>query len=155
MHNSRYKITGAGIGLRRVIAKALNAEIPKDIDFFELAPENWINVGGKPGRQLTALCEQRPIIAHGLSLSIGGPAPLDESLVKDIKSFINRFKVPIYSEHLSYTNDGGQLYDLLPMPLKRLSSIRQIGQAVQDILGQQLSLENVSYYLSKRKKLNS
>ena len=68
VHNSRYKITGAGIGLRRVIAKELNAEIPKDIDFFELAPENWINVGGKPGRQLTAFCEQRPIMAHGLSL---------------------------------------------------------------------------------------
>ena len=152
VHNSRYKITGAGIGLRRVIAKELNAEIPKDIDFFELAPENWINVGGKPGRQLTAFCEQRPIIAHGLSLSIGGPAPLDESLVKDIKSFINRFKVQIYSEHLSYTNDGGQLYDLLPMPFTEEAVFYTADRVkrVQDILGQQLSLENVSYYLSPK-----
>ena len=140
MHNSRYKITGAGIGLRRVIAKELNAEIPKDIDFFELAPENWINVGGKPGRQLTAFCEQRPIIAHGLSLSIGGPAPLDESLVKDIKSFINRFNVQIYSEHLSYTNDGGQLYDLLPMPFTEEAVFYPADRVkrVQEILGEEL-----------------
>ena len=80
MSDSTPNLTGAGIGLRRALTRELTEEVPQEIDFFGLAPENWIGLGGKLGRQLKALSEQRPIIAHGLSLSIGGPAPLDEAL---------------------------------------------------------------------------
>ena len=152
MSDSTPSLTGAGIGLRRALTRELTEEVPQEIDFFELAPENWIGLGGKLGRQLKALSEQRPIIAHGLSLSIGGPAPLDEALIEAIKSFVKQFRIQIYSEHLSYTNDGGQLYDLLPMPFTEEAVLYTAARVkrVQEILERPISLENVSYYLSPK-----
>lgn len=152
MSDSTPNLTGAGIGLRRALTRELTEEVPQEIDFFELAPENWIGLGGKLGRQLKALSEQRPIIAHGLSLSIGGPAPLDEALIEAIKSFVEQFRIQIYSEHLSYTNDGGQLYDLLPMPFTEEAVLYTAARVkrVQEILERPISLENVSYYLSPK-----
>lgn len=152
MSDSTPNLTGAGIGLRRALTRELTEEVPQEIDFFELAPENWIGLGGKLGRQLKALSEQRPIIAHGLSLSIGGPAPLDEALIEAIKSFVKQFRIQIYSEHLSYTNDGGQLYDLLPMPFTEEAVFYTAARVkrVQEILERPISLENVSYYLSPK-----
>lgn len=152
MSDSTPTLTGAGIGLRRALTRELTEEVPQEIDFFELAPENWIGLGGKLGRQLKALSEQRPIIAHGLSLSIGGPAPLDEALIEAIKSFVKQFRIQIYSEHLSYTNDGGQLYDLLPMPFTEEAVLYTAARVkrVQEILERPISLENVSYYLSPK-----
>lgn len=134
----------------------LAAAVPGDIDFLELAPENWIGLGGRLGRQLRQISEQVPLIAHGLSLSIGGPAPLDEALVVDIKQFISDHNVRIYSEHLSYTNDGGQLYDLLPMPFTDEAVFYTADRVkrVQDILGQRMALENVSYYLTPKRDLS-
>ena len=111
---STTELAGAGIGLRRAMLPELNQGIPDEIDFFELAPENWIGLGGRLRRQLRDISSRKPIVCHGLSLSIGGPAPLDESLVLGIRDFIAEHGVAVYSEHLSYTNDGGQLYDLLP-----------------------------------------
>ena len=152
MNSATNALTGAGIGLRRVMAKELVEEIPAEINFFELAPENWIGLGGRLGRQLKEISLERPIIAHGLSLSIGGPAPLDEDLVHAIKDFIRTHNITIYSEHLSYTNDGGQLYDLLPMPFTEEAVLYTADRVkrVQDILGHQIALENVSYYLSPK-----
>ena len=131
----------------------LAESIPEEIDFFELAPENWIGLGGRLGRQLKEISEQVPILAHGLSLSIGGPVPLDEDLVCSIRDFIDDHNVVIYSEHLSYSNDGGQLYDLLPMPFteEAVHYTADRVRRVQAILGQRMSLENVSYYISPKK----
>jgi len=129
--------------------------IPDAINFFELAPENWIGLGGRLGRQLSAISEQCPIIAHGLSLSIGGPAPLDHQLITDIGQFIQRHNVALYSEHLSYSNDGGQLYDLLPLPFteEAVHYCADRIKKVQDMLGQQIAMENVSYYLTPKKDM--
>ena len=91
MTNTEHNLTGAGIGLRRTMMRELTQQgIPDDIDFFELAPENWIGLGGRLGRQLKEVAEQRPIVCHGLSLSIGGPAPLDEDLVQSVAKFIKQ-----------------------------------------------------------------
>ena len=130
--------------------------VPAELDFLELAPENWIGLGGRLGRQLREISEQVPLVAHGLSLSIGGPAPLDEALIGDIKNFIDDFNVVIYSEHLSYSNDGGQLYDLLPMPFteEAVHHTATRVKRVQDILGQRMALENVSYYLTPKRELS-
>jgi len=130
--------------------------IPETVDFFELAPENWIGLGGRLGRQLREISEQKQIVCHGLSLSIGGPAPLDESLVTDTRDFIRAHNVAIYSEHLSYTNDGGQLYDLLPMPFteEAVTYTAERVKRVQDIIGERMALENVSYYLTPKRDLS-
>lgn len=137
------------------MASEFSEGVPDGINFLEVAPENWIGLGGKFARQLKQISEQTPLITHGLSLSIGGPAPLDEDLVYSIKDFIKHHDVQIYSEHLSYTNDGGQLYDLLPMPFtdEAVTYTANRIKRVQDILGHRMALENVSYYLTPKRAL--
>ena len=138
------------------MASQLSEATPDGIDFLEVAPENWIGLGGRFAKQLRSITEPTPLITHGLSLSIGGPAPLDEDLVIAVKDFLAEHNATIYSEHLSYTNDGGQLYDLLPMPFTEeavhytASRVRR----VQDILGRQIALENVSYYTTPSRQLS-
>ncbi len=156
MHSHIHPVSGAGIGLRRSMTpELLTNGIPESVDFFELAPENWIGLGGRLGRQLREISEQKQIVCHGLSLSIGGPAPLDEQLVTDTRDFIQKHNVAIYSEHLSYTNDGGQLYDLLPMPFteEAVTYTADRVKRVQDIIGERMALENVSYYLTPKREL--
>jgi uncharacterized protein (UPF0276 family) len=154
--SEKQPIRGAGLGLRRTMASQLSEATPDGIDFLEVAPENWIGLGGRFAKQLRAISERTPLITHGLSLSIGGPAPLDEDLVYAIKAFMADHNASIYSEHLSYTNDGGQLYDLLPMPFtdEAVTYTAERVKRVQDILGQRMALENVSYYTTPKRQLS-
>ncbi|MCH8944257.1 MAG: DUF692 domain-containing protein [Proteobacteria bacterium] len=145
---SQYPVQGAGLGLRRPLADQLMANPPADVDFMEVAPENWIHVGGALGKKLRFFTERYPFLIHGLSLSIGSPAPLNEQLVHDIKDFMAEHDVRMYSEHLSYCSDDGQLYDLMPIPFTA-DAVRYVAERirrVQDILEQRMALENVSYY---------
>jgi hypothetical protein len=137
-----------GLGYRREIAQDLASINASDIDFFEVAPENWIGVGGKYAKQLRAFSERFTMTLHGLSLNIGGFSPLDNDLLKNIAAFIKTHNSVLYSEHLSYCGDDGHLYDLMPIPF-RLDAVKRIAQRiqhVQDVIGQRLVLENVSYY---------
>jgi len=145
---SQYPVHGAGLGLRRPLADKLMADPPDDVDFMEVAPENWIHVGGALGKKLRFFTERYPFLIHGLSLSIGSPAPLDEQLVRDIKNFMAEHQIRLYSEHLSYCGDDGHLYDLMPIPFTE-DAVRYVAdrvRRVQDILEQRIALENVSYY---------
>jgi len=144
----QYPVSGAGLGLRRPLVDALMAEPPQDVDFMEVAPENWIHVGGALGKKLRFFTERYPFLLHGLSLSIGSPAPLNEQLVRDIKGFMAEHEIRLYSEHLSYCGDDGQLYDLMPIPFTA-DAVKYVAgrvRRVQDILEQRMALENVSYY---------
>ena len=144
----RYAVQGAGLGLKQEIIPELLAQQPTQVSFVEVAPENWIQVGGERGKTLDAVTERYPLVCHGLSLNIGGPAPLDQDLLKSIRSFLQKRQVLVYTEHLSYCGDSGQLYDLLPIPFTEeavhyvAARIRQ----VQDTLGCQIGMENVSTY---------
>jgi uncharacterized protein (UPF0276 family) len=145
---SQYPVQGAGLGLRRPLADKLMAEPPTDVDFMEIAPENWIHVGGALGKKLRFFTERYPFLIHGLSLSIGSPAPLDEQFVRDVKDFMAEHNILMYSEHLSYCGDDGHLYDLMPIPFTD-DAVRYVAdrvRRVQDILEQRIALENVSYY---------
>ena len=87
-------------------------------------------------------------MCHGLSLNLGGPAPLDEAFLHKVRQFLDTFNVRCYSEHLSYCGDDGHLYDLMPIPFHGRGGplyCRQ-DQARQDIIGRRLAIENVSYY---------
>jgi uncharacterized protein (UPF0276 family) len=144
----QYPVAGAGLGLRRPIADQLRGVAPGEIDFMEVAPENWIHVGGKLGKKLRWFTERYPFLIHGLSLSIGSPGPLNEQLVHDIKAFMSEHGIRMYSEHLSACSDDGQLYDLMPIPFTE-DAVRHVAgrvRRVQDILEQRIALENVSYY---------
>ena len=146
--NAQYPVHGAGLGLRRPIADKLMADPPADVDFMEVAPENWIHVGGALAKKLRFFTERYPFLIHGLSLSIGGPAPLNEQLVRDIKQFMAEHRIRLYSEHLSFCGDDGQLYDLMPIPFTQeaVSYVAARVRRVQDILEQRIALENVSFY---------
>jgi len=147
-NEQQYPVQGAGLGLRRPIADKLMQNPPDDVDFMEVAPENWIHVGGLLAKKLRFFTERYPFLIHGLSLSIGSPAPLDEQLVRDIKSFMAEHGIRMYSEHLSYCGDDGHLYDLMPIPFTE-DAVRYVAERVrrvQDILEQRIALENVSYY---------
>ncbi len=141
-------IHGAGLGLRRALLGPLTEQMPSCVDFMEVAPENWIGIGGILGNRFRALTEHYPFVLHGLSLSLGGPAPLDETFLRRLKHFMHEHGIQRYSEHLSYCSDGGQLYDLMPIPFTEEAvhhTAKRI-RHVQDLLGQRIAIENVSYY---------
>ena len=138
-----------GLGFRRELIPALKSHVPNVIDFFEIAPENWIDLGGDPGRDLRIFTERYPFVCHGLSLSIGSPAPLDEGLLQQIRQFLDQHQILFYTEHLSYCSDGGHLYDLLPIPFTE-EAVKYVAARVrraQDILERRIALENASFYL--------
>ena len=127
----------------------LDALCDGDVDFMEIAPENWIGVGGRFGRQFHDLTERFPFVCHGLSLSIGSPAPLDVEFVRQVRAFLDQFNIPIYTEHLSFcSDDKGHLYDLMPLPFTEEAAayVAQRVKQTQDILDRPIALENVSYY---------
>ncbi|WP_282958035.1 MULTISPECIES: DUF692 domain-containing protein [Photorhabdus] len=139
-----------GIGLRSEHIMALLQQPPRrDIDFLELAPDNWMNIGGAKKECLLDIRKKYPFIAHGLSLSIGDTNPLNEVYLNDIRQFLDEYHIDTYSDHLSFSRDSqGYLYDLFPVPafpevLPYLS--KRIDQ-VQNVLGRQLVLENISSY---------
>ena len=143
------RLHGVGLGLRRTMLPELAERGDRlDVDFFEVAPENWIGVGGAYGRRFRELTERHPFVSHGLSLSIGGPGPLDLEFLGRVRRFLDEHGVLLYSEHLSYCSDDGHLYDLMPIPFTEAAVRRvadRVGQ-VQDALGRRIALENVSYY---------
>ena len=109
-------ISGAGLGFRRELIPALKGTETLPIDFFEIAPENWMGIGGRFARDLHSFTERYPFVCHGLSLSLGGTEPLDTNLLKQIKEFMRTHQIPLYTEHMSWGTDDGHLYDLLPIP---------------------------------------
>jgi len=146
--SENYPVEGAGLGLRRALLKPLESQSPEQISFLEATPENWIGVGGRLGKRFRAFTERYPFVCHGLSLSIGGPEPLDVEFVKQVRSFLDQHDIRFYTEHLSYCSDHGHLYDLMPIPFTA-DAVRHVAdriRQVQDILDRPFAIENVSYY---------
>ncbi len=142
-------VSGAGLGLRRGLLPDLADMDDGAIDFMEVAPENWIGVGGRFGRQFRAISERFPLVCHGLSLSIGSPASLDYQFLKDVKSFLDLHGIDCYTEHLSYcSDDKGHLYDLMPIPFtdEAVTYVSARIREVQDVLERRIGIEHVSYY---------
>jgi len=148
MANRTFPVEGVGLGLRRDFFDevVLTPDLP--IDFMEIAPENWLNFGGRQGRQLRTLTERWPFLCHGLSLDLGGPHPLDENYIKQLKEFFDLHDIRAYTEHLSYCGDSGHLYDLMPIPFTEEAVHYVAGRIrrVQDILERKIGIENVSFY---------
>jgi uncharacterized protein len=147
--NSQLPANAAGLGLRRSLLQVTEANLAS-LDFLEIAPENWLDVGGKFGRALARIRQKKPLIAHGLSLSLGGPNPLDSAHIAAIKRFLSDYDIAVYSEHLSACTDDAHLYDLMPIPFTKATLTRLVERidSVQNQLGQCIAVENSSYYLS-------
>jgi uncharacterized protein (UPF0276 family) len=155
-------IQGVGLGLKRELIPQIQAFYQADanqktvisnINFVEIAPENWIGAGGKFAVDLAWFVERYPIACHGLCLSLGGPDPLNIGFLKQLKQFLSHNKIPLYTEHLSYCSDNyhgktGYLYDLLPIPFTE-EAVKYVATRIrqtQDILGQKIAVENASFY---------
>jgi uncharacterized protein (UPF0276 family) len=160
-------INGVGLGLKRELIPQIQSlyqtntgqekvgqkNIISNINFVEIAPENWIGAGGKFATDLAWFVERYPIACHGLCLSLGGPDPLNVAFLKQVKQFLTTNKIPLYTEHLSYCSDNyhgktGYLYDLLPIPFTE-EAVKYVAARIrqtQDILGQRIAVENASFY---------
>jgi uncharacterized protein (UPF0276 family) len=140
----------AGLGFRRELIPALQQAVPERIGFFEVAPENWAGMGGRAGRDFRAFTERYPFVCHGLSLSLGGPGPLDEILLRRTRDFMREHGMRLFTEHLSWCADDSHLYDLLPIPQTE-EAVRYTAERIaraQDILGMQIGVENASTYIA-------
>ncbi|WP_205663389.1 DUF692 domain-containing protein [Alteromonas facilis] len=150
------KLTGAGLGLRREMLDDVLEAKDLAVDFWEIAPENWLSFGGSYQRKLQTLTRRHTFTTHGLSLSIGSSDPLDVNFVKQVKQFLIEHDIQYYSEHLSYCSNQGHMYDLMPIPFtpSAVDHVVERIQQVQDILGHALILENVSYYAAPGQQMS-
>ncbi|WP_415879751.1 DUF692 domain-containing protein [Methylomonas sp. TEB] len=143
-----FGLAGSGLGLRRALLPELQIHVP-DIAFFEVSPENWVGVGGQLGKQFRRLTERHRFVAHGLALSLGGPAPLDTGFLGKLKQFLDHHDFALYTEHLSFCGDEGHFYDLYPIPFTE-QAVKHVARRIrqtQDILERPIALENASYYV--------
>ncbi|MGZ8258063.1 MAG: HvfB family MNIO-type RiPP peptide maturase [Methylotenera sp.] len=159
LNHAKSKINGVGLGLKRELIPQIQTAFGEDtianINFVEIAPENWIGAGGKAAKQLDWFVERYPIVCHGLCLSLGGLSPLNTVFLQQVKKFLHQYSIPLYTEHLSYSTDAyngqqGYLYDLLPIPFTE-EAVHYVAQRIrqtQDILGQRIAVENASFYVA-------
>ena len=146
-----------GIGYRKEFSKQFLQSSELQPDFIEVAPENWMGIGGYWKQQLNAVRKQYPLFLHGLSLSVGSPDGIDLQFVKKLKRFIDETDATLYSEHLSFTStNNAHLYDLLPIPFTNQALNRVVSniKQVQDVLGRRIILENSSYYTVLKQEMS-
>jgi uncharacterized protein (UPF0276 family) len=139
-----------GLGLRWEFADELLARRPAEIDFLEIAPENYMGRGGRARRTFERACASYPILTHGLSMSLGGSDPLDAQYLDDLRALALETGTPWHSDHACMTSEGGRvLHDLLPLPLSRETAAHVATRVreAQDRLGVPMAIENVSFYL--------
>lgn len=156
MSTQTFPVQGVGLGLRRDFFDEVLQTPELPIDFMEIAPENWLDFGGRQGRQLRTLTERWPFLCHGLSLDLGGPHPLDEDYIRRLKTFFDYHDIRAYTEHLSYCGDQGHLYDLMPIPFTQeaVNYVAERIRRVQDILERRIGIENVSFYAMPSNEMN-
>lgn len=141
---------GFGLGLRKEHYETILAEHPP-VDWFEIISENYMVAGGKPLYYLDRIREHYPLVMHGVSLSIGGTDPLDREYLIRLKALAERVEPAWISDHLCWTGiNGTNLHDLMPLPYTP-ETIRHVAERVsqvQEYLGHQILLENVSSYVA-------
>jgi uncharacterized protein (UPF0276 family) len=146
------KLEGFGLGLRPVHYEALLGE-SHAIDWLEIVSENYLVPGGQPLDYLERIRARFPVVMHGVSLSIGSTDPLDRQYLADLKDLARRVEPAWVSDHLCWTGvEGRNVHDLLPLPYteEALALVTARVGEVQDLLGRQILLENVSSYLGYR-----
>lgn len=147
---NRLDFLGFGLGLRTEYYEEILQLKPK-VDWFEILTENYLVDGGKPLYFLDAIRQHYPMVMHGVSLSIGSTDPLDMQYLEQLKTLAARVQPCWISDHLCWTGQGGHnIHDLLPLPYNE-EAIKHVSgrvRQVQDFLGRQILLENVSSYVS-------
>jgi uncharacterized protein (UPF0276 family) len=141
---------GFGLGLRTDHYQVILDSQPK-VDWFEALSENYLVPGGKPLHFLDRVRAEYPVVLHGVSLSIGSSEPLDQAYLKALRQLAQRVEPVWISDHLCWTGIAGKnLHDLMPLPYTEEAIEYVAGRVrqVQDFLGCQILLENVSSYVA-------
>ncbi len=144
------KFLGFGLGLRTNHYNDVIEQKP-DVDWFEIISENYMVAGGKPRYYLDQIRENYPIVMHGVSMSIGSTDPLNMEYLTKLKTLIADVQPEWFSDHLCFTSVGGvNSHDLLPLPYteESLTHVVERIKQVQDFMGRQMLMENVSSYLT-------
>jgi uncharacterized protein len=145
----QFPFLGFGVGLRPKHYTEILTHWPA-VDWFEVISENFMVAGGRPLQTLDRIREHYPIALHGVSLSVGSTDPLDPAYLRQLKALAQRCQPAWISDHLCWTGVGGHnAHDLLPLPYtaEAVAHVAARVRAVQDALGRQILLENVSTYL--------
>lgn len=140
---------GIGLGFRRELSEETFAH-SSEIDFVEIAPENYMEIGGHARMRLNAALRKFPMITHGLNLSIGSSDDLNFEYLRCLKKLLDEIDVPWWSDHLCFTSvDNLYMQDLLPLPHTKeaIDHIVERIRRVQDYIGRPFLLENISYYM--------
>lgn len=140
---------GIGLGLRRDMASE-TLEHRAQIGFLELVPENYMGIGGRAREVLDKAAAAYPLISHGVNLSIGSTDDLNYDYLKQLKSLLDEYDIPWFSDHLCFTSiEGSYLHDLLPLPFSRetVKHIVERVKRVQDFVERPFLLENISFYM--------
>ncbi|MFT7557245.1 MAG: hypothetical protein ACI9LO_003579, partial [Planctomycetota bacterium] len=144
---------GFGLGLRSEHYQDVIAQTPKNIDWFEILTENYMIDGGKPLYYLDIIRQDYPMVMHGVSMSLGSSDPLNLEYLKQLKTLIERVQPRWISDHLCWTGvDKKNMHDLLPLPYSEeaINHVADRIARVQDIIGQQMLIENLSSYVTYR-----
>lgn len=142
-------VSGTGIGLRSPHINEILTDFPS-IPWFELLADNHLVEGGLIPLQLEKICQHYPVTFHSVGLSLGSVDPLDLVYLGKLKKLMRQYDIAWLSEHCCFTSvDGFHSHDLLPVPYSEESlsyMVKRISQ-VQDFLGEQILIENVSSYM--------
>lgn len=150
MNKGPYPYLGFGLGLRVDHYQDILDTRPA-VDWFEILTENYLVPGGKPLHFLDAIRQHYPMVMHGVSLSIGSTDPINMDYVKQVKQLADRIEPQWISDHLCWTGvEQKNLHDLLPLPYteEAIDHVANRIKQVQDYLGRQILIENVSSYVT-------
>jgi uncharacterized protein (UPF0276 family) len=143
---------GQGLGLRPPFYEAAAAGNAL-VDWWEAITENFMVEGGNPRRVLRAARAHRPIVLHGVSLSLGSTDPLDARYLDRLAALVGEIEPAWISDHLCWSGFGGHsAHDLWPLPYteEALAHVAARVARVQERLGRRILVENVSSYLTYR-----
>jgi uncharacterized protein (UPF0276 family) len=149
-----HSLSGVGLGLRwEFLEDALVRldEGPAEpfVDFFEVAPENYMRRGGYFPDALRRVRAHAPILTHGLTMSLGGLDPFGDDYMAELRRFVDLLDPPFHSDHLCFGGARGRmLHDLLPLPVTRhaVAHVAARIREAQDRLERPMAVENISYY---------
>lgn len=143
------EVRGVGIGLRWALVGDLLERPPAELRWLEIAPENFMRRGGRWPAALAACRERWPVVTHGLAMSLGGAAPLDDAYLATLRGFLRDVKTPWHSDHLCFSAaHGAMLHDLLPLPFT-LEAAEHVARRLREAalrLDVPMAIENVTWY---------
>jgi len=143
------EVAGFGVGLRTAFVEEIVGIGERAPDWLEVTPENWVCHGGRRRRNLDACIERYAVVPHSVSLSLGGPDPLDAGFLASIDALCRRTGAPWWSDHLCYSSlRGAPLHDLLPLPFTDEAADHAAARADETMrrVEAPLLLENATFY---------